>query len=127
MGCRVGLVGISDRAFPREHEDSDGAGAMRHHTPRSMTILDVIGLNDAAIAHAPNDVEKACVLVRAAPQWFVLPEHIAAALTKVFVLRPVESFVDPRWAQVVEPYEVHVWLLAVEGVQPGWRERCAAG
>lgn len=105
----------------------EGAGAMRHHTPRSMTILDVIGLNDAAIAHAPNDVEKACVLVRAAPQWFVLPEHIAAALTKVFVLRPVESFVDPRWAQVVEPYEVHVWLLAVEGVQPGWRERCAAG
>jgi hypothetical protein len=103
----------------------EGAGAMRHHTPRSMTILDIMGLNTAAIAHAPSDADKACVLVRANPGWFVLPDHIAAALGQVFVLRPVESFVDPRWAQIEEPREVRVWLLAVDGIHPRWRDRCA--
>ena len=91
-----------------------------------MTIVDVIGLNDAAIAHAVDDNAKACELVARAPGYFVLPDHIAAPLSRVFALRPIEQFVDPRWAQVEEPHEVRVLLLAVEGVQPKWAERCAA-
>ncbi|MFV8755480.1 hypothetical protein ACNOYE_33445 [Nannocystaceae bacterium ST9] len=122
-----GPAGFVARELPADAVIAvEGAGAMRHHTPRSMTILDVMGLNFAAIAHAPDDAEKACVLVRAAPGWFVLPEHIAAPLSRVFVFRPLESFVDPRNAQVAEPHELRVWLLAVEGVRDPWRERCAA-
>ncbi len=104
----------------------EGAGALRYHTPRSMTIVDIVGLNFAELAHAPTDADKACVLVHRQPGWFVLPDHIAAALAKVFVLRPVEAFVDPHWAQITEPREVRVWLLAVEGVQPKWQARCGA-
>jgi hypothetical protein len=104
----------------------EGAGAMRHHTPRSMRIVDVLGLNHSAIAHAPTDADKACVLVRETPGWFVLPDPLVPALSQVFVFRPVESFVDPRWAQVEEPYELRVWLLAVEGVHPRWAQRCAS-
>jgi hypothetical protein len=122
-----GPAGYVGRELPADAVIAvEGAGAMRHHTPRSMTIVDIIGLNHAAIAHAASDADKACVLVRAAPGWFVLPEHIAASLAQVFVFRPVESFVDPRWAQIEEPREVRVWLLAVEGVDPRWARRCAA-
>jgi hypothetical protein len=122
-----GPAGYVSRELPADAVIAvEGAGAMRHHTPRSMTILDIVGLNYASIAHAANDAERACVLVRAAPGWFVLPEQIAHALGQVFVLRPIESFVDPRWAQVEEPHEVRVWLLAVEGVHPRWAELCEA-
>lgn len=102
----------------------EGAGATRYWTPRSMTILDVVGLNHAAIAHAANDNDKACVLVRAAPDTMVLPEHIAGSLAQVFELRPITSFVDRRWAQVVEPREVRVWVLAVERVREPWASAC---
>ena len=104
----------------------EGAGSMRYRTPRTMTIVDVIGLNDAAIAHAPDDAAKACVLVADAPGYFVLPDHIAAALAKVFELRVVAEFVDPEWAQIEEPREVRVLLLEVVGVRPRWQARCAA-
>jgi len=103
----------------------EGAGAMRYWTPRSMTMIDVIGLNDAAIAHAPDDAGKACVLVERAPGYFVLPEHIAGALGSVFEMRVIEEFVDPAWAQIEEPREVRVLLLEVVGVRPRWAARCA--
>ncbi|PRP97683.1 hypothetical protein ENSA5_31900 [Enhygromyxa salina] len=99
----------------------EGAGAMRYRTPRAMTIIDVIGLNDAAIAHAPDDAAKACVLVERAPQYFVLPDHIAAPLSRVFELRVLAEFVDPASAQVAEPHEVRVLLLEVLGVRERWR------
>ncbi len=103
----------------------EGAGALRYRTPRTMEIIDIIGLNAAAIAHAPDDPAKACVLVEAAPGYMVLPEHIAAALAKVFELRALAQFVDPQWAQVEEPYEVRVVLLEVVGVRERWAARCA--
>jgi hypothetical protein len=103
----------------------EGAGAMRYRTPRSMTIIDVIGLNDAVIAHAPDDAAKACALVERAPGYFVLPEHIAAALGSVFEMKVIEEFVDPAWAQIEEPREVRVLLLEVVGVRPRWATRCA--
>jgi hypothetical protein len=102
----------------------EGAGAMRTLTPRTMTIVDIIGLNTAAIAHAPDDAAKACVLVAAEPGYMVLPDHIAAALTKVFELRVLAEFVDPEWAQIEQPREVRVLLLEVVGVRPRWAERC---
>lgn len=103
----------------------EGAGAMRFFTPRSMTILDIIGLNHAAIAHAPDDAAKACVLVEQAPGYFVLPEHIAASLSKVFEFEVLAEFVDPEWAQIEQPRELRVLLLEVVGVRPRWSERCA--
>lgn len=105
----------------------EGAGSMRYRTPRSMTIIDIIGLNDAAIAHAPDDAAKACVLVEREPDWMVLPDHIAANLAKVFELRVAARFVDPAWAQIEQPRAVEVLLLEVVAVRPRWRERCADG
>lgn len=124
------LHGDPARYVSRELPDDaviavEGAGAMRWRTPRTMTIVDIIGLNDAAIAHAPDDAAKACVLVERAPGYFVLPDHIAAALSQVFELRVIAEFVDPEWAQIEQPREVRVLLLEVVGVRPRWAERCA--
>ena len=124
------LHGDPARYVSRELPDDaviavEGAGAMRWRTPRTMTIVDIIGLNDAAIAHAPDDAAKACVLVERAPGYFVLPDHIAAALSQVFELRVLAEFVDPEWAQIEQPREVRVLLLEVVGVRPRWAERCA--
>jgi hypothetical protein len=124
------LHGDPARYVARELPDDaviavEGAGAMRYRTPRSMTIVDIIGLNDSAIAHAPDDAAKACVLVERAPGYFVLPDHIAAALSKVFELQVLAEFVDPEWAQIEQPREVRVLLLEVVGVRPHWVERCA--
>jgi hypothetical protein len=102
----------------------EGAGSMRYQTPRSMTIIDIIGLNEAAIAHAGDDAAKACVLVELEPDHFVLPTHIADALAKVFELRVRAEFVDPAWAQVAEPHEVRVLLLERIGTRPHWLARC---
>ena len=102
----------------------EGAGATRYRTPRTMTIIDIIGLNDAAIAHAPTDADKACVLIGRAPDYMLLPSHIAAPLSRVFELRVIERFVDPAWAQVEEPYPVEVLLLEVGASHPTWHTRC---
>jgi hypothetical protein len=104
----------------------EGAGSMRYRTPRSMTILDVIGLNFAAIAHAADDDARACVLVERAPGYMVLPDSTAAALGEVFELKVLAEFVDPEWAQIEEPREVRVLLLEVVEVRPRWAERCSA-
>lgn len=101
----------------------EGAGALRHFTPRTMTIVDLIGLNDDEIAHAEADNDKACVLVRRQPSHFVLPEHIAANLAAVFELRALETFEDPSYAQVEEPHPMRV--IVFEGhARPEWVQRC---
>jgi hypothetical protein len=125
------LHGDPSRYVARELPDDaviavEGAGALRYRTPRTMTIIDIIGLNDAAIAHAPDDAAKACVLVERAPGYFVLPDHIAAALSKVFEMKVLAEFVDPEWAQIEQPREVRVLLLEVVGVRPRWAERCGS-
>ncbi|MFO7567909.1 MAG: hypothetical protein R6X02_35035 [Enhygromyxa sp.] len=113
------------RELPREAVIAvEGAGSLRYRTPRSMTIVDIIGLNDAAIAHAPDDNARACVLIERSPGYLVLPDHIAAALSKVFEVKVLAEFVDSQWAQIEQPREVRVLLLEVVGVRPRWAERC---
>ncbi|KIG18002.1 hypothetical protein DB30_02217 [Enhygromyxa salina] len=102
----------------------EGAGSLRYRTPRSMKIIDALGLNNAAIAHAEDDPAKACALIEERPDYLVMPEHIAGALAKVFELRLLEQFVDPAYAQVAEPHEVRVLLLEVVAVRPRWAARC---
>ena len=103
----------------------EGAGALRYFTPRTMTIVDLIGLNDDEIAHAEDDNERACVLVRRGPTHFVLPEHIAMNLAKVFELRPLQIFEDPSYAQVEEPHPMRVIVFEGEA-RPEWVQRCEA-
>lgn len=104
------------RELPRDAVIAvEGGGSIRYRTPRTMTIVDIIGLDDHA---------KACVLIERAPEYFVLPDHVAGALSKVFDMRVIAEFVDPEWAQIEQPREVRVLLLEVVEVRPHWAERC---
>jgi hypothetical protein len=103
----------------------EGAGALRYFTPRSIRVVDVIGLNDGEIARAPDDVARACVLLARAPTHFVLPEHIAANLDAVFELELLRAFDDESYAQIRPPHPMRVLFLRGRA-RPAWRERCAA-
>jgi hypothetical protein len=102
----------------------EGAGASRFFAPRTMRVLDVIGLNWGALAHAPSDPAKACLLVQAEPALFVLPEHVAAPLSRVFRLETLQVFASPDYAMTRTPMLMRVHVLRNAGPQPGWVERC---
>ena len=102
----------------------EGAGATRYFAPRDMEIIDALGLNRSAIAHAPDDRAKACELVRAAPTHALLPDHIAAPLSQVFEWRPVRAYFDPDNAMVRVRHPMQVQLYEIVQVGEKWRERC---
>jgi hypothetical protein len=106
----------------------EGAGAMRWATPRTMTIVDLVGLNDHEAADLHHDrAGKLCHFVRRRPTHFVLPAPWVPLYAPVFVLAPVARFDDPAYTQVEPAAPLTVLVLAVTGVRPEWLDRCEAG
>lgn len=103
----------------------EGAGAPRFFAPRSMTVIDLVGLNDHHTARHHDDVkEKMCHLVRQRPTHFALPGHWISDFTPVFALRPLTRFDDPVYTQVDPPRPHAVVLLAVDEIHPAWVQGC---
>lgn len=102
----------------------EGAGAHRYFAPRSVVIVDMLGLNDGEIAHAPTDLLKACVLIDRAPSHLVVPDPLVGAMARIFEFRALARYHDPSYAQVDEPYPLSVHVLHVERPQPKLRARC---
>ncbi len=104
----------------------EGAGAPRFFAPRTMTIIDLVGLNDHEAARAHHDrAAKLCHFVRQRPTHFAMPAEWIGLFAPVFALRPVARFDDPMYTQVDPPRPLTVVLLSVEAVEPGWAQRCA--
>jgi len=101
----------------------EGAGAIRWFTPRSMWVVDIIGLNDGELAHARDDTERACMLVRRRPDHFVLPEHIAANLGRVFEFELRQRFEDADYAQVEISHPMRVFVMDAKP-RDEWVQRC---
>lgn len=105
----------------------EGAGAPRFWAPRSLAILDLVGLNDHALARHRGDVPaKLCHLVRQRPTHFAIPEEWVPQFTPVFRLRTLARFEDPVYTQVEPPRALTVVLLAVDETHPAWIEGCGA-
>ena len=103
----------------------EGAGAHRFFTPRTLTVVDLVGLNDADAAHAHFDREaKLCVFVRRKPTHLVLPPDWAGQFSPPFAVRTLASFQDPHYSQVRPPRPAAVVVLEVGGVSPEWAARC---
>lgn len=103
----------------------EGAGAMRWFTPRSMTIVDLVGLNDHVAADLHHDrAAKLCYFVSRRPTHFVIPAPWIPLFDPVFSLRPLARFDDPSYSQIEPPAPLAVFVLEVEGVRPKWRARC---
>jgi hypothetical protein len=104
----------------------EGAGAPRFWAPRSMTILDLVGLNDHEAARRHFDrTAKLCHFVGRQPTHMAIPAHWVPLYAPVFALRPLARFDDPFYTQVDPPVALTVGLFAVDAVNPVWVERCA--
>ena len=105
----------------------EGAGAPRFHAPRTMTIVDLVGLNDREAAHRHFDAEaKICWFVARDLTHIAIPTDWIPIYGQVFELRALAEFVDPHYTQVLPPRPVTVVVFAVEGVRPAWTGRCGA-
>ncbi|MEE9383559.1 MAG: hypothetical protein V3V08_09120 [Nannocystaceae bacterium] len=102
----------------------EGAGAIRYFAPRSMTIIDLVGLNDREIAHAESSRDRVCRLLEKHPTHLVLPDNVVPRLERVFDLRTLQRFEDPAYHQVHPPHPVSVRVFAIDGVKPAWTGRC---
>ena len=103
----------------------EGAGALRYWTPRSMTIVDLVGLNDhrAAARHFQR-VAKICHFVRQAPTHLVMPPDWLATYGRVFRVESMATFADPLYTQTDPPHPRRVSVYRVLEVAPAWQERC---
>lgn len=102
----------------------EGAGAQRYRTPRSMTVVDIVGLNEAAVAHAPTSGDKLCAIINRTPQYLIAPTQIVEPLAAAFEGEVLAEFPDPAFAQVEPAHPATVQVVALRAVRSPWRERC---
>ncbi|MCH9685181.1 MAG: hypothetical protein K0V04_27340 [Deltaproteobacteria bacterium] len=104
----------------------EGAGANRYFTPRSMTLIDLVGLNDhetAAWTHVSNE-RKMCRFIERQPTHFAIPAHWVGDFSQAFAFRPLARFDDPVYTQGDPPFFHTVVVLEVVAVEPRWAARC---
>jgi hypothetical protein len=103
----------------------EGAGAQRYFTPRTMTIVDLVGLNDHRSAALHNDRRaKTCHWIARAPTHAVVPMEWVPMLGEVFELAPLAVFDDPAYTQVEPARPLRVVVVALGQLRPAWRD-CA--
>ena len=93
----------------------EGAGALRYFTPRSLRVVDVVGLNDRRFAHVRGKQgERLCRLLQAGITHFAYPEPWSDFLNKGFELQRLAAFTQPAYAQTVPPLD---WTVIVARVR----------
>jgi hypothetical protein len=103
---------------------AEGAGAARYVLPRSMRVIDVIGLNFAPAAHAMNDIERLCAVLRAGPTHVLLPDEQTPMFAHFLRLRLLRSFVDPHSALTLRSSVRHVHAAVIASIPSNTRELC---
>ena len=96
----------------------EGAGTMRYFTPRTMRIVDMLGLNDASIVHAREVSGRAyaCAIVARVPTYAVVPSEQMRSVLKVFRVELLETFTEPHFMQVLPPRPRSVFVLKLVGL-----------
>jgi len=101
----------------------EGAGASRFFTPREMTIVDMLGLNDRRIAHSPKE-RRPCLYVAARPTHLMLPDFMLTAVLPLFRTTTVARWVEPLYAQTITVRPLAVTLYRVDGLSDIARSHC---
>lgn len=116
---------VAENLGPQAVVAVEGAGASRFFSPRSMTIVDLVGLNDQEAAAAHFDrAAKLCVFIRRRPTHLLIPSAWAPQFSPPFAVRPLQRFEDPRFTQVLPAHPSDVVLFEVGGVADDWAARC---
>ncbi len=104
----------------------EGAGATRFFAPRTMTIVDLVGLNDHVAARLHRDrAAKICHWIARAPTHAVIPATWLPLLGDIFELAPVASFDDLVYTQVEPHHPMRVVVVAIGAPRPD--RRCPLG
>jgi hypothetical protein len=100
---------------------AEAAGALRFHTARTVTVVDLVGLNDhlAARVHFDRDAKR-CHWVSRGPTHLVVPAEWTGLLADVFASTPLHAWDDPAYTQVDPPRPLRTVLLRVDRVAPAW-------
>jgi hypothetical protein len=98
---------------------AEGAGALRYIAPRSMHIVDMLGLNDGSIVHARQVSGRAyaCAMVARAPDHAVIPSEQMRSILRVFQVELLREFKDPQFTQVLPPSPRSEFVLRIVGVK----------
>jgi hypothetical protein len=102
----------------------EGAGATRFFLPRTMRVIDVVGLNYAAAVHAKTPRERTCSVVQAHPTHVLLPSGFYEAVEHALVLEPIQTFVDETSAMTVRSSVHRIHAARVLEIQPEVRRMC---
>jgi hypothetical protein len=96
----------------------EGAGTMRYFTPRTMRIIDMLGLNDASIVHAREVSGRAyaCAMVARVPTYAVAPSEQMRSLLRVWRVQLVKTFTDEHFMQVLPPRSRSMFVLKLVGL-----------
>lgn len=82
----------------------EGAGALRYFTPRSMRVIDLMGLNTGAIAHAPaTAAAKLCFAATRGVTHLAYLGSWHASIRSFLELEVMAVFEEPRYDQTLPP------------------------
>jgi hypothetical protein len=105
----------------------EGAGAPRYFAPRTMRIVDLVGLNDRQAAHLHFDRDrKMCHFVDSNLTHLAVPVDWMPLFAPAFDGVVLRQFEDRRYTQVLPPRPLTVVLVEIHAVRQGWQQRCAA-
>jgi hypothetical protein len=104
----------------------EGAGAMRFTLPREAHVIDLLGLNFSAVAHAPSPDIRDCLLAAAHPAYLALPSELMRPLAEVFEGEVLLTRRDPAYAHVEPAHPRSVYVVRVTGVTPRLTRVCRA-
>jgi hypothetical protein len=102
----------------------EGAGATRFFLPRTMHVIDYVGLNYAAAVHARTLPERLCAVLRARPTHVLLPDGYLPTIQRVVLLEPMRSFVDPASALSIKSKPHFVAAARVAALRAEARAMC---
>lgn len=99
------------------------AGATRFFTPRSMRIVDMLGLNARTIVHARGDRERLCAVLATHPTHLFVPDPLLG-ITVPLQVTLLRTFTDPAYSMTSTRVKRSMHLFAVSGLKPKWRSLC---
>jgi hypothetical protein len=102
---------------------AENAGATRFFTPRSMRIVDMLGLNTRAIAHAHDDRERLCRVLATHPTHLFVPDPLLG-ITVPLQVTLLQTFSDPAYSMTSTRVPRSVHLFTVSGLKPKWHALC---
>jgi hypothetical protein len=102
----------------------EGAGATRFFLPRSIRVIDVLGLNYLPAVHATTTAQRLCSVLRARPTYLLLPDGFIEFFEQALILEPMRTFVDEHTAIATRSSVRRIHAARVLEVRPAARQAC---